>query len=179
MLRNRLMTSLIAGSVLVAGAAGAQAKDRKKDDQPLPQVFADVLECRKLTDPDARLACFDTKVAALETANDTKSVVVMSEESITETRRGLFGFSLPRLGIFRDSEADEGLKEITATIMSVRGGDGAWIFTLEDGAQWQQTDGVFLKKPKTGQSITIRRAALGSFMGKVEGGLGFRVKRIN
>jgi hypothetical protein len=33
--------------------------------------------------------------------------------------------------------------------------------------------------PKKGQKIVIRKAALGSYMGKLEGGVGFRIKRLN
>lgn len=179
MLCNRRLGVTLGFVALVVGATGASAKDKTPAGDALPEVFSKVLECRKLSDASARLACFDTSVAALEQANAQKTVVVISEEKVAETRRGLFGFSLPRLGLFRDDKQDEGLKELVTTIAAVRGGDGAWVFTLEDGAVWQQTDGVFLRKPKAGQAITIRRAALGSYMGRVEDGLGFRIKRIN
>jgi len=179
MLCNRRLGVTLGFVALLVSTTGVSAKDKESPDESMPEVFANVLECRKLSDAEARLACFDTSVAALEQANDQKTLVVMTEEKVAETRRGLFGFSLPRLGLFRDDEEDEGLKELTSTISAVRGGDGAWIFTLEDGAVWQQTDGVFLRKPQVGQAITIRRAALGSFIGKVESGLGFRIKRVN
>lgn len=175
---QRFIASAFAASLLIAAGA-AQADDKDKREKPLPEVFAKVLDCRKLEDPAARLSCFDTSVAALETANEQKAVVVMSEETVQETRRGLFGLTLPRLGLFGDSDEDEGLKELTTTITSVRGGDGAWVLTLADGAMWQQTDGSYLRTPKPGQSITIRKAALGSYMAKVAGGIGFKVKRVN
>lgn len=177
----RLLASAFVASLLLA-AGGAQADDADKKgrkDKPVPEVLAKVLDCRKLEDPAARLACFDTSVAALETANEQKAVVVMSEETVTETRRGLFGLTLPRLGLFGDSEEDEGLKELTTTIASVRGGDAMWVLTLADGAVWQKTDDTYVRTPKAGQSITIKRAALGSYMAKIEGGAGFRIKRVN
>lgn len=176
--KYRLAVRVVAATFILNPSA-ATSQDKKNLDDPLPAVFAKVLECRKLVDPDARLACFDTSVAALETANQQKSLVVISEETVKETRRGLFGLALPRIGIFRDTDDDEALKELSTAIKSVRGVDGAWVFTLEDGAVWQQTDGAYLRQPKVGQSITIRRAAMGSYIAKVEGGLGFRIKRVN
>lgn len=172
------IASACAASLLVTSGA-AQADGNDKRDKPLPEVFAKVLDCRKLENPEARLTCFDNSVAALETANDQKAVIVMSEETVQEARRGLFGLTLPRLGLFGDSDEDQSLKELTTTITSVRGGDGAWVLTLADGAVWQQTDGAYLRAPKSGESITIRKAALGSYMAKVEGGRGFRIKRAN
>ena len=179
-MRCNLPILCAAGMMLAAGTA-AQAKD--KPERPQPQVFANVLECRVIADADARLKCFDTAVAALEQASTDKSVLVLSEETVKETRRGLFGFTLPKLNLFGGGSDDENevevMNEITSTIDSVRGGDGRWVFTLPDGAVWEQTDGVYLKKPRAGQSINIKRAALGSYKAKVENGLGFRVKRIN
>lgn len=179
MITIRHLSSALFVAVLACGATAAQADDKDKRSDEVPEVFSKVLDCRKIEDASARLACFDTSVAAMESANQQKALVVMSEETVKETRRGLFGFSLPRLGLFRDSDEDEGLKEMTATIAGVRGGDGAWVFRLEDGAVWQQTDGIYLRTPKAGQSITIRRAALGSYKANVDGGLGFRIKRVN
>jgi hypothetical protein len=173
---------LCAAGMMLTVATAAHATD--KPERPQPQVFADVLECRAIADADARLKCFDTAVAALEQASTEKSVVVLSEETVQETRRGLFGFTLPKLNLFGGGGGDdenevEVMNEITSTIDNVRGGDGRWVFTLPDGAVWEQTDGVYLKKPRAGQSITIKRAALGSYKAKVDGGLGFRVKRVN
>lgn len=175
---HRLLAPAIAASLLVA-AGTAAADEQGTTGQPLPPVFAKVLDCRKLDDAAARLACFDTSVAALESASAQKTVVVMSEETVKETRRGLFGLSLPRLGLFNGSDDEDEIKELTTTIAGVRGADGSWTFTLADGAAWQKTDGIFVRTPKPGQSITIRRAALGSFMANIEGGPGFRVKRVN
>lgn len=170
---------LCAAGIMFALGTTAHAQD--KTERPQPQVFADVLECRAIAEAEARLQCFDTAVAALEQASNSKSLVVMSEEMVKETRRGLFGLSLPRLNLFGggDDTEDEPVNEITSAISSVRGGDGRWVFTLADGAIWEQTDGTYLRTPRASQSITIKRAAMGSFTAKVEGGTGFRVKRRN
>ena len=146
----------------------------------MPQVFADVMACRSIGDAEQRLACFDRTAAALDNAQQAKAVVVIDENAVRETRRGLFGFSLPRIGLFGggDDDKDE-VKEISSTIASLSGGSGRWVVTLADGAVWEQTDGAYLRRPQVGQTILIKRAALGSYMGRIDNGVTFRIKRRN
>ena len=184
--RNYLLAGTLAAAALVLGAGGAaHAKDAKDGDKPaapLPEVFAKVLDCRAITDPAQRLACFDAAVPALAQAQESKELRVVSREDVNRTRRGLFGFVGSGFGIFGDDDDEdekEEIKEITAVIKAVSGGAGSYVFTLEDGAVWAQSDETYIKKPTAGKKITIRRAALGSFMGSVEGGLGFRIRRRN
>ena len=47
-----------------------------------------------------RLACFDRAAGSLLAARDSGEVRVVDREEVQETRRGLFGFTLPKLGIF-------------------------------------------------------------------------------
>lgn len=171
-----IRSSLIAVTTAACAALplGAAAQDVSSS----PTVFSDVVACRAIADPGARLACFDAKTATLDTAVANKDVVVMSREAVKETRRGLFGFSLPRLGLFRDGgdEADE-VKELNTTITAISGGNGRWVLTLEDGAVWEQTDGSYINRPSIGQPILIDRGALGSYMGRIDKGKAFRIKR--
>ena len=103
-------------------------------------------------------------------------------EQVREARRGLFGLTLPRIKLF-DDDGDEGdeIAEIESTIKSARTiRSGKWVISLEDGAVWLQTDypRSSMRDPKSGDSITIKRAALGSYMAKVNGGRAFKVKRV-
>lgn len=165
----------------LASLALSAAPALAADEQPLPKVFSDVLDCRQIADAEQRLACFDRAVLALESAQQSKSVVVVSEEEVRKTRRGLFGFALPRIGLFGggDDDDQEEVNEISSAITSFSGGTGRWVVTLDDGAVWEQTDGAFVKKPQVGQTILIRRAAFGSFMGRIDNGVAFRIKRRN
>lgn len=169
-------------AVVAAVTAGAPLAAQKKDAAPLPEVFAKVLDCRAITDPTERLACFDAAVPKLAEAQESKELRVVSREDVNRTRRGLFGFVGSGFGIFGNDEAEdekEEIKEITAVIKAVSGDSGSYVFTLEDGAVWAQSDETYLKRPQPGKKLTIRRAALGSFMASVEGGLGFRIRRRN
>ncbi|WP_211051430.1 hypothetical protein [Parasphingorhabdus halotolerans] len=147
-----------------------------------PALYTDLIACKTLPDASARLACYDAKVAALETAQTNNEVVIADREQVREARKGLFGLSLPRINLF-GGDGDEGsdIAQIDGVIKSAKTSrSGKWLITLEDGAVWQQTDAPrsTMRQPKPGDSITIERAALGSFLAKVNDGRGFKVIRL-
>ncbi|HEV2043592.1 MAG TPA: hypothetical protein VGR05_02825 [Sphingomicrobium sp.] len=165
--------------VALALASPAQSKTQPLAAAPPPKIFTDVVQCRSITDSAERLACFDRSVGALATAQASRDIYVADKEAMREARRGLFGFSLPKIKIFGDEDMAEEVDRIETTIASVREGQKGYIFTLKDGALWKQTDGAYIDRPKAGAKIRIRRASLGSFFGSVEGQPGFRIERIN
>ena len=150
-----------------------------------PDALKKMLDCQVLADDGARLACYDAQVAQFVKARDSGEVTVIDRAEVKRTRRGLFGFSLPDLGIFKsrgDSAANDGenINEITATIRSVKqNSDGGWIVTLEDGARWEQTQAMtFGRRPRPGSIVKIERAALGSFKMKIDTSPAVRARRI-
>ncbi len=162
--------------------AVAQGIDRRKALTAPPTIYTELVACKDIAEPTARLACYDDKVSALQTAQISNQVVIADREQVREARRGLFGLTLPRIKLFDgdDDEGDqiemvEGIIESARTIRS-----GKWLIRLEDGAVWQQTDPPrsTMRRPKAGDSITIERAALGSYLAKVNDGRGFKVKRL-
>ena len=163
--------------------AAVVAKDKNKVGDAPPAVFQAVIDCRTIADSGARLACYDAKVATLAEAQTSNDLFVASKDDIRKARRGLFGLTLPHITLFGGNDDDPAdklqIKEIDAVISGVGGGLGAWALTLDDGATWVQTDGAFLKTPKVGMKVHIKRGALGSYMANVNGGLGFKVKREN
>jgi len=169
----------IVGICLVAGALPAEARANDKIvDGPPPAVFQAVLDCKTMTDPAARLACYDKAVGALDAARAAKDLVVADRNAVREAKRGLFGLSLPSIKLF-GGDKDEEVTQIETRIKSVRRGAEGFVFILEDGAIWAQTDGVYIPDPEAGDTIQIRQAFLGSFLGKVNGGVAFRIKRRN
>lgn len=157
-------------------AVPALAKD--KDEAPrTPQVVQDVVDCKAITDSAARLACYDAKVAVMETGIQNRDLVVADREMMRDARRGLFGISIPRIRLFGDGDKDE-IKEIESTISAVRSaGDGMPIFVLADNTRWKQTEGrnVFAKP---GDKIRIKRTGLGGYTANVDGQTGVRVVRV-
>lgn len=182
---TRIGTLLAGSALLCAGTAAAQQPENNARPRA-PQLQA-VYDCRALTDPAARLACFDQQVAALEAAEAARDVTVIDREEVRRTRRGLFGFSLGDLGsIFGGGDEDEDderaaadrVEQIAAVIREVgRDRSGKLILVLDNGQRWVQTDSGGGRQPRPGQNVVISRASLGGFIASVEGRAGFRVRR--
>jgi len=172
---------------LMAGPLALEQAGAAPKQQPRPEIFTNLLQCRSISDNAARLACFDQQVGAMEAASQRDEVVVLDKSELNKTRKTLFGFSFPKLPFLGggdddgdDKPKEEGVTHIDAVIASVRSlGYGKWQIILEDGAQWMTTEAVTGREPKPGQKIELKRAAMGSFMGKVEGGRAIRMKRVS
>jgi hypothetical protein len=150
-----------------------------KDEEParVPQPVQDVVDCKAVADPAARLACYDTKVAVMAAGIEKRELVVADREMLRDAQRGLFGISVPKIKLFGAGGQEE-LKEIESTISSIRmASDGMPIFTLADNSRWKQVDGrnVF---GKSGDKIRIKRMPVGGFMANVDGQTGVRVVRL-
>ena len=163
--------------VLMLGATAAVAKDRPKADEPLPPVFQAVVDCRAIGTDAERLACYDRSVTAMASAREKQDLVVADRETLRETKKGLFGFSLPHLKIFGATEGED-VNEIESTLTSVRHSvDGFAIYTLETGAHWKQTEGA-PSFAKPGQKIKLTRGLLGAFWAKIDKDPPVRVMRL-
>ena len=169
--------SLIGFAVLgMVAAVPASAQDMPKT--AAPKLFEDVVQCRSIQDSAQRLACYDRGVAALDTAQKSNELYVADKAAMKEARRGLFGFSLPKLKIFGDQDLGD-LDELDTTIAAVSTGQRGYIITLPDGARWMQTDKKYMDRPKIGAKIRIKKAVLGSYMASINNKPGFRVERVN
>lgn len=165
------------------GLLGAPAVAAAQDvDDATPAAYQAVIACRDIPDPAARLACFDENVATLDKAKQDEDLVIVSREEVRKTRRGLFGLSIPSLRLFGGGDGDEkkeAITEIDSTIASFSRAQSGYVFVLEDGAVWVQTDRSYINKPVEGMPIHIERAAMGSYFARVNDGVAIRVKRRN
>jgi hypothetical protein len=166
-----LLFALSAASIAPAGGAqkGGDAVDA-------------VVACRDIPDTAARLACFDQHVKALAEAKQRKDIVVMDREGVRAAKRGLFGFSLPRIKLFGDGDGDSDtdVKQIDSVVTTARAGAGGMTtFALKDGTLWQTTEARMGFSPRSGDEITITAGSLGSYMAKIKGGRSSKVKRVN
>jgi hypothetical protein len=181
--------------VLLAGVAAtlAQSASAQTPEEP-PAVVKALGACRALTDNAQRLACYDAAAASLVQAEAKGEIVVVDRARAEKVRRQAFGFSLPSLDVFdrpaRAARADAPesarteppppLDRITTTVKraSLRG-DGKWVFELEDGAVWLQTDTEPLRKgARAGSTIEIRKTAMGGYFLNVDGQRAIRANRI-
>lgn len=180
---GRMVKRVVLVGAVVALAGAASAQDRPAlDHKSAPQVVERLFDCREIADPTERLACFDREVAVVEQATKSDDLVMADREQLSEARKGLFGFSIPKLRLFdRGSEEERALDQIEGVIASTRSSaTGKLVVTLEDGARWAQTDDTPIPgSVRAGDRITIKRAAVGSFLGKIGTKRAFRVQRLN
>lgn len=178
-----MMTRLalpLAGLLLTLAPASLLAQGREPP--PRAEAFEALVRCRAITDAAARLECFDTAAANLEAAAARRDVVVVDRAQVREGRRRLFGLALPRLPIFGgdDDEDEDQVTTVEGVVASAsQNGNGQWVIALQDGAVWAQSDSRPLALgPRAGQRVVINRAALGSFMMRVNNQPGVRARRI-
>ncbi|WP_380872727.1 hypothetical protein [Sphingomonas sp. DBB INV C78] len=177
---------LLGACVLAAPALSFAAEQR----EGRPAIFQKLVDCRAIADDGQRLACYDAQVAALDSAEANKDVVVVDKGQIKKAKKTLFGLSLPTLDIFgggsdekKDEAQQEEVTEIETTIKSaapLKGTTDRWVIIIEDGARWVQTESKRLNRsPKPGMPIKIRKATLGSYFANVDGQPAIRMRREN
>ncbi|MEA3002088.1 MAG: hypothetical protein QOH81_876 [Sphingomonadales bacterium] len=169
---------LMAAGLIVAAAAAAA---RPAAPAPArPEAFEALVKCRAIAEDAARLRCFDQASGALEQAAARRDVVIIDRAQVRQTKRTLFGLELPRLPFFGggDDKAEE-VTQIDGVIGSAfQNGNGKWVVRLEEGGTWAQTDDSPVAIwPKAGQKVVIKRAAMGSYMMRINGQPGVRAKR--
>jgi hypothetical protein len=130
------------------------------------------------------LKCFDGAAAALEDAASRRELVVVDRKQMRETKRRLFGLDIPDLNPFGggggdDEPKEEAVQSIESAVVNAwQDGGGRWVVRLEDGSTWAQTDGNALAlRPRTGHKVKVTRAAMGSYMMRINGQPGVRAKR--
>ncbi|MDZ3830514.1 MAG: hypothetical protein U0S50_01690 [Sphingopyxis sp.] len=162
---------------VLCGAAFVPATAKDKEKAVTPSQIRELYVCRDIADSAQRLECFDRKVEALAVAEANREISFTDKATAKKTRRGLFGFVLPNIdGLIGDTED---IESIETTIKSASmGANGRYRFSFADGSVWYQIDDIQLfRDPSGGKKIVIRKAALGSFLGKIEGERAIRMRR--
>lgn len=169
--------SVISG--LAAAAMAAALSGQTPPAQERPGALARLVECRSVADSAARLACYDAAASALDSAERQGDVVVLDRAQVTESRRQMFGFEVPALPRLFGPSGDADISSIETTLrLASQARDGSWVFRLEDGSVWSQTDTAHVSfSNRPGQSVRVRRAALGTFLLTVGGSRAVRVRR--
>jgi hypothetical protein len=176
MRRYHLISAVIAASLSVP----ASAEDAPK----LPAQIAALQTCRTKADAAERLACYDKAVDILSAATASRDLVVIDKAEVKIARKGLFGFTLPRIpflsGKDGDPDDDADARELQTTVVSAKRWNRIyWRFTVEGGATWETTeDKRGFNDPKPGAAIVIERGTLGAYYATVGRGGRVLVKRI-
>jgi hypothetical protein len=179
----RLLFTLLAAAAVVVGTAAAQPTTPRAP----PEVLAKVYACAAITDPQARLACFDAEVAALKSAESEGQFAAVDATRARQIQRESFGFnlpSLPQLGLptFRRSSdgtpVEDSIDAQAMKIARLSRFDGRDAFVMDNGQIWVAISSDENRNAKAGAEVTIRKAALGSYLMSVEaGGRALRVRR--
>lgn len=167
---SALVTSVALGLALPA-TAFAQPE---KVDRP---YVAELQKCREIADSDARLACYDASVGDMLAATEAGDVQVVGKEEVEETRRGLFGFRMPKIGLLGGDK--EEITLLQSTITKVRTIQRGYILTIEEGSVWQLNRvPARLRTPKIGDPVEFKKASLGTYFVRINGQIGVKGKRI-
>lgn len=166
------------GLLLAAAWPGSVAAREK--DTPQPAIVATLSQCRAITEDAARLRCFDAAAGQLAAAIERQTVVVVDTEQVQKQRREQFGekrrLDLPVPAATASADIDQ----IDGTLQSAQQlKDNSWSLVLQDGSVWRQADdNPFGREPRAGDTVTVRRAALGTFKMKVGKMPAIRVRRV-
>jgi hypothetical protein len=171
MINHRILAGFAVAAALFAPAMAA--------DKPVerPPLFAKLIECRAIADSAARLACYDNQVSAIDVAEKKQDLVVMDRQQIRETRKSLFGFSLPKFTLGgRKVDASDDIQEIEGKVLSVSHRGSVWSIVVDDDkGTWETSDTI---DTKPGERIRIKQASMGSYLGTVGFKRGVRFRRV-
>jgi len=174
-----VMAAILAAFSL--GPAAAQTPQQGAA-QATPEVLSGVYSCTEITEGGARLACFDAAVGRLRTAETQGDVVAVDRSRVETIQRESFGFNLPQLSRLMPrlgGRQDEPIASVQMQVERIIGrADGRSVFVLADGQRWAQVEAQSTRNVRPGDTVTIRRAALGSYMlVSARGGAAHRVRR--
>ena len=119
----------------------------------------------------------------LKTAEEAGEITTVTRAEVETVQRESFGFSIPSLPSFGARDRIERPARVAAISYAVpriqETPHGKLIVTLENGQVWEQTDSASVPySRKSGvESAEVKRAALGSYKMKLDGGRAFRAKR--
>lgn len=170
-------------NILFFGAAlGAASVVYAQEPVAQPSEFEALKSCRIIADNSKRLACFDSAVGVVVAAQESGDIRIVDKEAAKQTRRRLFGFTLPEIGWFGDGKVgdEQKLDMLETTITSVsQPRRNTWTFQTEEGAVWQINNAPSrLRALKPGQSVIFKKAALNSYFIRIEGQTGVKGTRI-
>lgn len=141
-----------------------------------PEITA-LYACESVADTAAQLACYRQATQGIRGALEDGRLVAVNRAQVETIQRQSFGFSLPSLTNLLGSSESAGPEEIEATIQSViERNSGRVVFVFEDGQRWEQAEDGRTRNVRPGDRVTVRRAALGSFM--LYGSRGGRAHRV-
>jgi hypothetical protein len=150
-----------------------------------PPTTEEIYFCVDIIDDKERLNCYDLEVGKLRAAETAGDITTISKSEVENLQKDSFGFSLPTLakGVLPKfgSNQNQEILSVEERVTSIRKLPlGKLLIRLENGQVWEQTDSrrIIYSSKRGVERAEIKRAALGSFKMKLDGGIAFRAKRV-
>jgi hypothetical protein len=137
-----------------------------------------LLACRALTDPGARLECFDRETAALASAPVASSAAAPPAPALDAQQA--FGVSGSAIAATEAAAARAPkASKIDARVVALAlTGNGRTLFTLDNTQVWRQIESERDMLAMLGDAVTISRGAFGSYWLQLKSGRGCKVTRV-
>lgn len=162
-----VLTNNVISGLLLATTLGASAPVLAAELPPSVQA------CAKESDPRKRLACYDREIGGMN--RDAPVVVKTPEEQFGYRGEVAKEESLRELAKSKETELQSISSKLTRI---VRRPQGPSVFTLENGQVWEQRAPDSMFYVDVGDEVTIKAAALGSFLLVSPRGRSTRVSRV-
>ena len=148
-------------AIVASSQLSAQAAADTDQSAAISEQVDALRTCRSETDDALRLACYDTATQAVFATIDNGKAQLVTTEEVEQTRRGLFGFSMPKLGLFSSKDGQE-MELLESTITRVRQSRRTYEITIDEGSVWRIANAPMrLRPPKAGDPIAFKKASTG------------------
>lgn len=130
-------------------------------------------ECARIAEDDRRLACYDRAFGDRVGTGDSSAESALPADATRDSGPGnVDGNGRARA----DQPPSEDPELVVASID--RRQSGEQVFTMANGQVWVEVEGHTRFRLKPGETVTIRKAALGSFMLVTSHRTGTKVRRV-
>lgn len=141
-------------------------------------------QCAEITNDSERLSCFDRVTREMRATNRPAATATAPSatgprQQSAQQQREDFGLDAPRVQEKRQQPAP--IKQIKSRVAAVRYiGQVYWAILLEDGAIWKvdEFDRDY-RPPRVGETVRVKRGALGGFLMYSGGQTSIRVVRLS
>lgn len=131
--------------------------------------------CGQLQDRNERLDCYDAAFG-----RPAGEAGARPAPAAAATADANFGFTLEQIESKAPGGGSAKADRVTSAVVALkRDRDGRFTVTLENGQVWDQIEIQSGATPAVGDPVTIRRAAMGSYLLVTPRGVATRVKRLD
>lgn len=165
-------------TIALSVAAPVRAADPTS---PSRSLIGELAKCLSIREDALRLACSDAAARRLVEAERDGRVVLVDRAEANAAQRAAFGRAATVDPLTRRDPPPAQVDRLDGVIRTARAEAGdRWLLTLVEGGRWQTTEpwrGG--DTPRPGLAVAIRRGAIGSYLLKMPGARGVRVRRLD